>query len=324
MRRRSTLVGALVLLAFIASSAGATLVNYSQDFELLDQTDPFALSADGWLVYGNCYELDGVTYLYGYGPFPAPNDGFAFCQIDLLQGGPEQGLQQLVVFSDYNNGDHGTLKLVESNTYREQTITAENVGETWRFSFNAKMGNLTGISTARAFIKTLNPAAGWALTNFISEDMTSIPVEWSGYALTITIDAGLVGQVLQFGFLNRATNYEGAGIFYDNLSFAKVPVATPPAVIADGIALGQNYPNPFNPTTRIDFTLQTAQNVRLQVFDVAGRRVVTLLQGPLPAGEHFVIWDGRSESGGRVASGSYRYVLEGPDGRLIRSMTLLK
>ena len=107
---------------------------------------------------------------------------------------------------------------IESNVFHEQAITAGDVGETWTFDFQAKLGNLAGSTTAMAFIKTLNPA-GWAQTNFITLDMTSIPASWNGYTLSILIDAGLVGQILQIGFMNSASLYEGSGVFYDNVHF---------------------------------------------------------------------------------------------------------
>ena len=47
------------------------------------------------------------------------------------------------------------------------------------------------------------------MTNFIQVDMTSIPATWDNYSISLAIDAGLVGQILQFGFANTATNYEG-------------------------------------------------------------------------------------------------------------------
>jgi hypothetical protein len=322
MRNRIVPLAAPLLLAFASFQARAALSSYSQDFELLDQTGATALGDDDWLVYGNVFATNGTTYLYGYGPFPAPNDGFAFSQIDLLQGGVEQGLQQLVVFSDYNNTDHALGRIIESNVFHEQTIAAENVGQTWNFSFQAKLGNLTGSSTATAFIKTLNPAAGYALTNFLAEDMTAIPTSWGGWTISISIDAGLVGQLLQFGFLNRATTYQGSGIFYDNIEFQQGPPTDTPAAAQLGLA--QNYPNPFNPFTRIEFSLPSAQSVSLAIFDLAGRHVVTLQRGFLPEGPHTVSWDGRDATGARVASGRYDYVLRSSQGELTRSMVLIK
>ena len=55
------------------------------------------------------------------------------------------------------------------------------------------------------------------LTNFITLDTTSLPTTWGGYALSISIDPSLVGQILQIGFSNKATNYEPSGVLYDNI-----------------------------------------------------------------------------------------------------------
>ena len=115
---------------------------YTQDFESLDQSSPTALSGDGWIVFGNVFEADGTTFLYGYGPDPAPNNTGAFSGIALGQGGLDQGEQQLVIISDYNNADQATGRRIEANTFRERTITASDVGNTIVFSFDAKRGNI--------------------------------------------------------------------------------------------------------------------------------------------------------------------------------------
>lgn len=324
--QRSRIVLAVVTALFVlAPLTGQAITPYSQDFETLIQTDTSALANDGWIVYGNVYD-PAMNYLYGYGTFPAPNDGFAFCQIDLLQGGVEQGLQQLVVFSDYNNADHANSNWVESNTFQEQPIEAGDVGQTWKFSFDAKLGNIEGTSTALAFIKTIDPANGWATTNFVTVDMTSIPVEWYRYEISLFIDAGLEGQLIQFGFSNTATLYLGSGIFYDNVVWEQDDSgsAVPEASAIAGAKLGQNYPNPFNPFTRIDFSLEKAGNVNLTIFDLAGRKVRTLQSGALAAGDHHVTWNGLTDSGVRAASGRYNYVLTTGSGSTARSMVLVK
>lgn len=213
---------AAVLICLVPAAAHADLAAYAQDFESLIQANPGALAGDGWLVFANVF-TPGGGYLYGYGPFPAPNGGppYAFCTIAAGEGGAGQGAQQLVVFSDYNNGDHANGNIIESNVFHEQVVGAGNVGTTWVFTFDAKHGDLAGASTALAFIKTLNPAAGYAMTNFLTVDMTSIPASWSTYTLSIVIDASLVGQILQFGFANNATNYQPSGTFYDNVNFTQ-------------------------------------------------------------------------------------------------------
>ena len=122
---------------------------YAEDFESLDQTSPDALAVDpappwgpGWLVFGNAFEADGTTFLYGYGTEPAPNNTGAFSGIALGQGGVEQGDQVLVIISDYNNPDQGIGRRIEANTFRERTITAADLGSTLTFNFDAKRGNI--------------------------------------------------------------------------------------------------------------------------------------------------------------------------------------
>ena len=72
-------------------------------------------------------------------------------------------------------------------------------------------------------------------------------------------------------------------------------------------ALSQNYPNPFNPTTQISFSLPTPGNVSLEVYNVLGQKVTTLVDGNMGAGNHVVEWDGKNSAGVGVSSGVYFY-----------------
>ena len=75
--------------------------------------------------------------------------------------------------------------------------------------------------------------------------------------------------------------------------------------------LGDAYPNPFNPAMVIPLDLATDQKrVHLTLYDVLGRRVRQLWQGPLGAGSHRFVWDGRDEAGKAVAAGVYIYKVE--------------
>ncbi|HET9328667.1 MAG TPA: T9SS type A sorting domain-containing protein [Candidatus Eisenbacteria bacterium] len=216
------LTAAVLLLA--PAVGRADLSPYAQTFEGLVQSDPGALAGNGWLVFANVFSPDHSTYYYGYGPFPAPNGGPGFSGIDIGQGSTDQGVQQLVVYNDYNNGHHAAGFQIEANVFQQQTIGAPDVGNTWVFRFDAKLGNLMPPSTALAFIKTLDPNNGYAMTNFITFDTTNLPTTWSTNSIAISIGPSLVGQILQFGFANTASNYVGSGVFYDNLSFAMPPV----------------------------------------------------------------------------------------------------
>ena len=90
-----------------------------------------------------------------------------------------------------------------------------------------------------------------------------------------------------------------------------------------GFALGQNYPNPFNPGTVIPYQLATDGYVRLDVFNLLGQRVVTLVDGEMAAGTYTVQWDARDGSGYGVAAGVYVYRLTAGGGTATRRMVLV-
>jgi hypothetical protein len=94
--------------------------------------------------------------------------------------------------------------------------------------------------------------------------------------------------------------------------------------LPEGFELAQNYPNPFNPTTTIDFSLPEAQHVTLEIVNIQGQVVRTLVDDVRSAGDHSVEWDATSDNGSRVASGVYFYRLSAGDHVASRKMTLLK
>ena len=90
-----------------------------------------------------------------------------------------------------------------------------------------------------------------------------------------------------------------------------------------GFALGQNYPNPFNPSTIIPYQLPTAAHVRLEVFNVLGQHLATLVDEERPAGFHTALWDATNAAGQAVAAGVYIYRLRGDGVELTRRMVLI-
>jgi hypothetical protein len=88
-------------------------------------------------------------------------------------------------------------------------------------------------------------------------------------------------------------------------------------------ALYANAPNPFRPMTEIRFDLPRTSRVHLEVFDIAGRKVNTLLDGTIGAGSRSVLWNGRDAQGKSVGSGVYFYKLRAEDYTAVRKMTIL-
>ena len=89
-------------------------------------------------------------------------------------------------------------------------------------------------------------------------------------------------------------------------------------------ALYQNYPNPFNLSTEIRFCLAEAGRMSIDIYDLLGRKIVTLADGVFEAGEHNILWDGRDNEGLEVASGIYFYCLKAGEYTETRKMMMLK
>ena len=88
--------------------------------------------------------------------------------------------------------------------------------------------------------------------------------------------------------------------------------------------LAQNWPNPFNPSTSISFELRQPGQARLEIFDLRGRLVTTLLDKELGTGTYIEDWDGTDANGAPVASGVYFYRLSAGGTSVSRKMLLLK
>ncbi|MEX2435163.1 MAG: T9SS type A sorting domain-containing protein, partial [Balneolaceae bacterium] len=89
--------------------------------------------------------------------------------------------------------------------------------------------------------------------------------------------------------------------------------------IPDRDLISQNYPNPFNPTTRIEFSVNSQKNVRIDVFDSIGRRIQTLVNRPFTRGFHFVEFDGDG-----LSSGIYYYRIVTGQTSQTKKMILIK
>ena len=221
--RIPSLLATTFALGLMASTSSAQIID-QEDFESLDPNSPTALSDAGWLVFANVFDPGG-GYMYGYGPFGAPNGGPGFCQIAVGQGGPDQGNHQIVTYSDYNNSDHGNGNLIEANVFKELIVPQAAVGNTVVFTFDAKHGDLAAPSTSLAFIKVIDSVGFW-LDGYSFVDTTNMDVNWGTFSISLLIEQHMVGDYLQFGFSNTATNWNTSGQFYDNILFEQeVPCA---------------------------------------------------------------------------------------------------
>lgn len=132
----------------------------------------------------------------------------------------------------------------------------------------------------------------------------------------------------QYYWRVRAVSDVGTGEWSEIWNFTTKDV-TSVRELADGIPvefkLNQNYPNPFNPTTTIRFGLPEAATVRLEIYNMIGQRIATLIAGEFyTAGTYEAVWDALDESGNVVSSGLYIYRLSAGDYVNVKKMMFTK
>lgn len=97
-----------------------------------------------------------------------------------------------------------------------------------------------------------------------------------------------------------------------------------PTTLPDVYSLSVNYPNPFNPSTTIEYNLPRKSHVTLELFNVLGQKVRTLVNQTESPGKYSALWDGTNEENEAVASGIYFYRLRAEEFSQTRKMMLLK
>lgn len=127
----------------------------------------------------------------------------------------------------------------------------------------------------------------------------------------------LYGYAVSAMFSNSAESNLSEAVYadYSSSDNPEIPAIT---------QLEGNYPNPFNPTTEIKFSLASSSNVSLEIFNIRGQKVRTLLAEELEAGVHTSVWNGKSDDGSATGSGVYFYRFKAGNVRDMKKMILLK
>ncbi len=121
-----------------------------------------------------------------------------------------------------------------------------------------------------------------------------------------------------------------AGTYYDTV-LIQVNGVTAPLPVTVGLTVGSgqvstisNYPNPFNPSTTIEYSLPERARVTIDIYNVLGRKVRSLVDAEQAAGSYRIEWNGTDENGRSVASGVYLYRFQAGDAVQTKKMLLAK
>ena len=157
-----------------------------------------------------------------------------------------------------------------------------------------------------------NQSGGGRSLNRISNTGETVTLRLKGYS-------GLI----KIGFYVQSTRANSDNLIHiDNVNIWYSPIDILPPIT--GTSLISNFPNPFNPSTTILFSLENRSRVVLDIFNIRGQKIITLLDEIRDYGDYEVIWHGRDEDDRPLASGVYLYRFKADGVNQIRKMMLLK
>jgi len=278
----------------------------------------------GWLqdvdatYTGSAVAINGNVNLYNYSI-----EADVYCYVNNPDGSAYTGL---VVYADSSNNDFYKMRadFDVSNRINFSGLKSDTITFQPKFNHN--------------FLGTENPglfpnADGWHKMKIevrtLSADSTAF---WCYFDNTLLNGCPIYDTASSrnlygsFGLYTFQMDDDGIPGYFDNIVVTSLlsVVDDNETIIPDGIYLGQNYPNPFNPETQIEYQLAASGFVSLNIYDLLGCEVKSLVSQEQPTGSYKVTWDGTDKMGIKVPSGIYLYTLSSGNHLVAKKMILMK
>ena len=154
-----------------------------------------------------------------------------------------------------------------------------------------------------------------------TDDWTSL---LTGLSFDLPASASRTEQFALFGVDTSQVSIDSLARLINRIVTDVRDITTPTASLPKKFELGQNFPNPFNASTVIKFDLPQSSKVKLDIYNILGQKVKSLVDEKLSAGYKKVTWDGTNENGKSVASGVYFYRLQTDKFIEAKKMVMLK
>ena len=281
-----------------------------QDFSI--NFEPWTLiNADGSNNYAiEGYEWDNMAEPYAFIVFNPLNVTPA---IEYAEFSAPEGSKYLAHFAS------------EGVVNNDWLITPQiELGTNSSFSFLAKsFTQMYGTDNIQLMVSTTgtNPADFQALVPAATEGEV-VPTEWKKYIYSLEdydnenvyIALNVISPEGFLMMLDDFTVRSDEGTVGNDDNMASTPVTE----------LYGNYPNPFNPETTISFSLKNSGNVKIEIYNVKGQKVKTLLNNRVEAGKHSVVWNGTNNHNKPAASGVYFFRMEADHKTLVHKCILMK
>ena len=124
--------------------------------------------------------------------------------------------------------------------------------------------------------------------------------------------------------LGSAGLVTGEGWYIDDIYYTNPTGILDNSIIPVATSLEGNYPNPFNPSTTIAYSLNSEAHVNIEIYNMKGQKVRTLMNEHQTAGKHIVVWNGKDDSNKSTASGVYFYKMQAGNFQQTKKMILMK
>lgn len=281
-------------------------------YESFDRYEDFSLRFSPWSVVdfdrSPTYELPGYDF---------PNRG---AEMAFMIFNPQKTEPPFELFEPYRGekmlASFGATEQANNDWLMTQRI---ELGEISSFSFMARsLTDDNGLERIRVGLTTvgIHPVNYEMLHE---KEYLEVPAEWTEYSFDISEwDRRAVWLAINY------VSEEGKALFIDDFriqSIKETTVEETTPAVTHSLA---NYPNPFNPETNIVFSLTSPSKVTIEIFNIKGRKVTTLIDEKVEAGRHSIVWNGKDRQGKDVAGGVYFYRLKSEQFQAVRKMLLLK
>jgi len=204
---------------------------------------------------------------------------------------------------DYNVGPYKYTMAADANSF--SMFNAYDAGA-------VSFGLFTPDGTGLGYFQYAGETAGWKRSTKLIDAGTAFDGLYP--------DNRQAGGSHYEGWVDKGEETNGTYfIGHDSITGIITDVVAVEDAAPGAFEVSQNVPNPFNPTTTINFSLAEAGNMTVEVFNIAGQKVDTLVNGYMDSGKHSVVWDASS-----VSAGVYFYTVKSGDFSKTMKMTLLK
>lgn len=335
-----------------AKSAGTS--SDLHDVFFLNQTEGWIAGQNDVLLYssdgGNTWAsrnsginvgLEAVVFLNSNNGWAVGNSGRIFKTIN---GGVNWAVEASGVTVELNDvfflnagngwgvGDNGTILYRKDVTIPSIILQLTNMNPHVGQKFEARaVDKVTGVEAShKSLTAIVSPNF-----NIVFDKIESGKSYWIDFYADLNGNGSYTAPPTDHAWRLEANNVTGEQIvnFTHNTNFTDIQWPGATTGINDQTSFGsvptefdmeQNYPNPFNPETTIQFALPNASQVKLEIHNMLGQRVRSLVNGQFNAGIHTAKWDGKDDFGRLLSSGVYFYRIEANQFAKTQRMVMMK